>query len=73
MILQIQPNIYCENCIKCGSRPHVEQQKRFWVITCPNKECKNFVKDELFNINAWNRSNKNSANLNHNQTLKKIA
>jgi hypothetical protein len=74
MILEIQPNIPCENCIKCGTRPHVEQEKRYWVITCPNKECKNFVKEEFFNINAWNRLNKNNSNLNHgNQEFKQIA
>ena len=74
MIIAIQPNIQCENCIKCGARPHVEQEKRYWIITCPNKACKNFVKEDFFNINAWNRLNKNKAGLNHNnQELKQIA
>jgi DNA-directed RNA polymerase subunit RPC12/RpoP len=73
MILEIQPNIYCEKCIKCGARPHIEQQKKYWIVTCPNKGCKNFVKEELVNIDAWNRLNKNNSNLNHNQTFKKTA
>jgi hypothetical protein len=31
------------------------------------------VKEELVNVDAWNRLNKNNANLNHNQTFKKTA
>lgn len=73
MIIEIQPNIHCENCIKCGARPHIEQQRKYWIVTCPNKGCKNLVKDEVVNIKAWNRLNKNNANLSHNQTLKKTA
>lgn len=73
MILQIQPNIYCENCIKCGTRPHVEQQKKFWVIACPNKECQNFIKNALIDMKAWNNLNKNKGKLVGNQEFSKIA
>jgi len=73
MIIQIQPNIQCENCIKCGSRPHIEQAKKYWLVTCPNKKCNNFVKDEFVNINAWNRLNKNNASITPSHTLKRTA
>jgi hypothetical protein len=73
MILEIQPNIHCENCSKCGSRPHIEQQKKFWIVTCPNKNCKNFVKGELVNIEGWNKINKPNASLNQKQDFKKTA
>ncbi|MDR6944608.1 hypothetical protein J2W55_004468 [Mucilaginibacter pocheonensis] len=73
MTIQIQPNIHCENCIKCGKRPQIEQHKKFWIVACPNKSCHNSVKDLLVNIDAWNRLNKNNANLNPNQTLKRTA
>jgi len=73
MTLQIQPNIQCENCIKCGSRPHIEQTKKFWLVTCPNKKCNNFVKGELVDIDAWNRLNKNNASITPSHTLKRTA
>ena len=74
MSLQIQPNFHCENCIKCGERPQVEQVKKYWIIACPNKDCKNMVKDEIVNFAAWNRLNKANTNItSSNQTLKKIA
>ena len=62
MILPIQPNFPCENCVKCGNRPHVEQQKKYWVITCGNKSCKNFVKSIFADFVTWNRLNKKAAN-----------
>ncbi|WP_162996440.1 hypothetical protein [Mucilaginibacter celer] len=61
MILQIQPNFPCENCIKCGKRPHVEQHKRYWNIACPDKNCKNFVKSSIADFATWNRLNKKAA------------
>lgn len=73
MIFQIQPNIQCENCIKCGSRPQIEQSKKYWIVACPNKKCNNLVKGELVDIEGWNRLNKSSANIAPNQTLKKTA
>ncbi len=73
MTIEIQPNIECENCIKCGTRPQVEQVKKHWIVACPNKKCNNFVKDEMVNIAGWNRLNKNNAQLNPNQSLKRTA
>jgi hypothetical protein len=73
MTLEIQPNIQCENCIKCGSRPQIEQSKKYWIVTCPNKKCNNFVKAEFVNIDGWNRLNKSNANLTPNQSLKRTA
>ncbi|QEM09748.1 MULTISPECIES: hypothetical protein [Mucilaginibacter] len=58
MTIQIQPNIQCENCIKCGRRPHIEQNKKYWAITCPNSSCKNSVKALIVDFDAWNRLNK---------------
>jgi hypothetical protein len=58
MIVQVQPNIQCENCIKCGKRPHVEQHKQYWTLTCPDKKCKNFVKALFVDFATWNRLNK---------------
>lgn len=54
----IQPHLQCENCIKCGSRPVVERLKKVWVISCPNKDCKNAVESELVDLDKWNRANK---------------
>ncbi|WP_439696426.1 hypothetical protein ACFGVS_27640 [Mucilaginibacter sp. AW1-7] len=73
MTFEIQPNIKCENCIKCGTRPHVEQSKKYWTVACPNKKCNNFVKDEMVNIEGWNRLNKSNANITPNQNFKKTA
>lgn len=73
MILQIQPNIKCENCIKCGSRPQIEQAKKYWIVACPNKKCNNFVKAELVNLDEWNRANKSTNNITAGQPLKKTA
>jgi hypothetical protein len=73
MTFQIQPNIKCENCIKCGTRPQIEQSKKYWIVTCPNKKCNNFVKDEVVNIESWNRLNKSNANITPKQSLKKTA
>jgi hypothetical protein len=73
MTLEIQPNIQCENCIKCGSRPQIEQSKKYWIVTCPNKSCNNFVKAETINLDGWNRLNKSNANIAPNQSLKRTA
>jgi hypothetical protein len=63
MILQIQPNFPCENCIKCGKRPHVEERKKSWVIACADKNCKNFIKGTAVDFATWNRLNKKPAAL----------
>jgi len=73
MAFQIQSNIQCENCIKCGSKPQIEQSKKYWIVGCPNKKCDNFVKDELINVEGWNRLNKSNTNIAPNQNLKKTA
>lgn len=69
----IQPNIHCENCIKCGSRPVFEQAKKFWVVCCPNKACKNTVTGEFIDIEKWNRTNKKDVSITADQTLKNTA
>ncbi|WDF76257.1 hypothetical protein PQ469_20425 [Mucilaginibacter sp. KACC 22773] len=73
MTFEIQQNIKCENCIKCGTRPQIEQSKKHWIVACPNKKCNNFVKDEMVNIEGWNRLNKSNANITPNQNFKKTA
>lgn len=73
MNLQIQPNFACENCIKCGKRPHVEQQKKNWVVACPDKSCKNFVKSTIADFASWNSLNKKAASLETQETLKQTA
>lgn len=73
MTIEIQPNIQCENCIKCGTRPQVEQVKKYWMVKCLNKQCNNFIKDTFVNIDGWNRLNKSNAQINPNQSLKKTA
>jgi len=59
----IQSNIYCENCIKCGSRPVAEQVKKGWEIKCPNNECKNIVSGRLLDFETWNRINKSNISI----------
>ena len=73
MTIEIQPNIQCENCIKCGTRPQVEQAKKYWMVKCPNKQCNNFVKDEIINIDGWNRANKINSQITPNHAFKKTA
>ena len=74
MTIPIQPNIQCENCIKCGNRPHVEQHKKYWVLTCPNKSCKNFVKALTIDFATWNRLNKKANEIPaKTETLKRTA
>ncbi|MEO3406083.1 hypothetical protein AAFN85_19380 [Mucilaginibacter sp. CAU 1740] len=63
MILQIQPNFPCENCIKCGKRPHVEQHKEKWTVACPDKNCKNQVKSTIADFTTWNRLNKKATTI----------
>jgi hypothetical protein len=58
MSYQIQANFFCETCIKCGNRPHIEQSKNKWHILCPNESCKNVVKGAFLDFDAWNRINK---------------
>ncbi|OCX52959.1 hypothetical protein BEL04_01130 [Mucilaginibacter sp. PPCGB 2223] len=58
MAFVIQPNVYCENCIKCGARPVVTQLRNMFSVMCPNEECDNVVTGTLINLNEWNRINK---------------
>ncbi|WP_460679072.1 hypothetical protein [Mucilaginibacter koreensis] len=64
MIYDIQPAIQCENCVKCGSRPVIEQTKKEWIVKCPNKQCANEVKSTITDINLWNHKNKPKVELN---------
>ncbi len=59
MSYKIQPNIFCENCIKCGRRPILEHIKTDWIIVCPNKDCDNLAVDTFIDFDAWNKKNKN--------------
>jgi DNA-directed RNA polymerase subunit RPC12/RpoP len=70
---QIQPNIFCENCIKCGSRPVSEQTKKGWEIKCPNTECKNLVAGKLLDFDTWNRINKSNVTLKKDTELMRSA
>jgi len=64
MSYEIQEGIFCENCIKCGARPVIEQKKKGdWVILCPNAACKNSVTGSLIDFETWNRINKKSVDL----------
>lgn len=63
MSYDIQPEIFCENCIKCGKRPVIEQTKKGWVIMCPNGECKNSVAGPTIDFETWNRINKKNVDL----------
>lgn len=72
MVVQIQPNFPCENCIKCGKRPQVEQRKQVWTITCPDKNCKNLVKGKIADFVTWNRLNKKTADLVAAQSLETL-
>jgi len=59
----IQPGIYCENCIKCGSKPVVDQVKKGWEVKCPNTDCKNVVLGSLLEFETWNRINKSNISI----------
>jgi hypothetical protein len=63
MSYEIQPGIECENCIKCGKRPVIDQSKKGWDIMCPNVICKNIVSGPLVDFETWNRVNKKNVNL----------
>lgn len=64
MSYPIQQGIECENCIKCGTRPVIDQtSKGLWEVKCPNEACKNVVTDALVDIDTWNRLNKKNPNL----------
>jgi ssDNA-binding Zn-finger/Zn-ribbon topoisomerase 1 len=58
MIYNIQPNIVCENCIKCGKRPVIEQIKKGWLLRCPDNACDNSVSGDIVDFDAWNRKYK---------------
>ncbi|QKJ29229.1 hypothetical protein HQ865_05495 [Mucilaginibacter mali] len=65
MSYDIQPGIECENCIKCGTRPVIDQTKKgLWEVKCPNDACKNVVTGPLVDFETWNRLNKKNPNLN---------
>lgn len=63
MSYDIQPSIFCENCIKCGTRPVIDQTKKDWVIKCPNDSCKNSIAGPFVDFDTWNRVNKKNPNL----------
>jgi hypothetical protein len=64
MSYEIQPGIDCENCIKCGTRPVIDEAKKGgWEVKCPNEACKNVVASPLVDIETWNRLNKKNVNL----------
>jgi ssDNA-binding Zn-finger/Zn-ribbon topoisomerase 1 len=54
----IQSNIVCENCIKCNTRPVLEQVKNGWMIKCPNNSCNNSVTGKVIDFKVWDRQNK---------------
>lgn len=64
MSYEIQPEIKCENCIKCGKRPIIDQSKKGWEIKCRNKDCANVVVAPMLDFETWNRVNKKDINLN---------
>jgi len=72
MIYKIQPNIVCENCIKCGKKPVVEQIKHEWLLKCPNEACDNVVVSSIVNFDAWNKKNKPPISLTSGQMKKSI-
>ncbi len=63
MTYDIQPSIKCENCIKCGKRPVIEQTKKNWKVKCANKECQNEVSGPFVDIELWNRKNQPEVDL----------
>jgi hypothetical protein len=58
MVYQIQPNIFCENCINCGKRPVIAQIKSGWAVKCPDENCNNMVVNKIVDLDAWNKLNK---------------
>lgn len=73
MFYKIQPNFDVENCIKCGRRPVVGQNKHTWIVKCPNDACDNAVTSNITDFDAWNRKNKPPISINQgdNGPLKK--
>jgi len=65
MFYKLQPNFVCENCVKCGSRPVVGQNKRTWIVKCPNDACDNAITSDFADFEAWNKKNKPSVPLNN--------
>ncbi|MES2279582.1 MAG: hypothetical protein V4592_26345 [Bacteroidota bacterium] len=64
MSYEIQAGVECENCIKCGKRPVIDQHKKGgWEIKCANDACKNSVSAPLVDFETWNRINKKNINL----------
>ncbi|WP_462265202.1 hypothetical protein [Mucilaginibacter sp.] len=68
MTYEIQPAIVCENCIKCGRRPVIEQTKKDWKVKCPNKSCANEVSSSIVDMEQWNRKNKPDIDINQQGT-----
>jgi len=58
IIIQIQPNIFCENCKECGARPVIEQIKDKFIVTCPNDKKHYKTKPGLINVDDWNLKNR---------------
>jgi len=73
MSYEIQPNIICENCIKCGKRPVIDQTKKGWQIKCPEKACNNVITGPTIDFDTWNRVNKKNINLPGNDNIMRSA
>lgn len=58
MSYEIQPSIFCENCIKCGKRPVTDNTKKGWEIKCPDKNCNSKIVASFIDFEGWNRLNK---------------
>ncbi|SEP42693.1 hypothetical protein SAMN05428947_116102 [Mucilaginibacter sp. OK283] len=56
--ISIQPSVICENCIICGSRPVIEQNKGKFTVRCPKDNTHYQTPPGLIDINGWNTNNK---------------
>lgn len=56
--LQIQPNIFCENCKECGARPVIQQTNGKYMVICPNDKTHYRTKAGLIDLDDWNLKNK---------------
>lgn len=58
MLVQIQPNIYCEPCKVCGSRPVIQQfAKEKFKIICPKDADHYKSRAGKITIESWNNAN----------------
>lgn len=73
MSYAIQPEIFCENCLKCGQRPVTDQTKKGWEIKCENKSCNNKVEGTFIDFDTWNKINKANIELKPDSKFSKSA